>query len=115
MGLFSTKVKFLTYENNKKQGGLTSHSDSISQGYMVLDSPAFHMDSFLRRHRDLLSFTSKGLFCRRCGSSQFKIRIERPYSFYNTTQFSLLNNVPDALAFNLHSSLTRDTVFRAFT
>jgi hypothetical protein len=82
MGLFSTKVKFLTYENNKKQGGLISHVDSILQGYMVLDPSALHMDSFLTRHRELHSLTSEGLFCRRGGSSQFKTLRERPYSFY---------------------------------
>jgi hypothetical protein len=81
----------------------------------VQDSPAFHKDSFLRRHRVLLSFTLKGLFYSGGGSSQFKILRERPYSFYKLTQLSVLNNVPDPLAFNLHSSLRRETVFLAFT
>jgi hypothetical protein len=81
---------------------------------MVLDPPAFHMDSFLRRHRVLLSFTLKGLFCRGGDSLQFKILRERLYSFYKSSQFSVLNNMPDPLAFNLNSSLTRDTVLLAF-
>jgi hypothetical protein len=82
---------------------------------MLSDPAAFHIDSFLRRHIVLLSFTSKGLFCRRGGFSQFKTLRERPYSFYQLTQFSDLNNVTDPLAFNLYSSLTRGTVLLAFT
>jgi hypothetical protein len=82
---------------------------------MVLDPPASNMDSFHRRNKVLLSFTWKGLFCRRCCSSQFKTLTDRLYSFYKITQFSHLNNVPNPLAFNLYSSLTKDTLFLAFT
>jgi hypothetical protein len=99
-GYFSKCEGFSTLKGFHFQAFL-SNANSILTGKRCARTSSCKPWHLLTRDRMCLPFTWKGLFAQRWQSSYFKTLRDRQYSFWELTQFKLLNKVLDPLSCNV--------------